>query len=395
MAHSAAQLYPGETIADPDFLDGKFKNSTAPGVYDGTPLEQKLFNQQLAFFDAMMDKCNISYGNFADTSKKSQLFEVLQKSRQADNKIKVSQFLIQGATGDPLPKNGILTNYALNAEMADGWVVTSAVVGGTIDGHGNVSATSGIVKYSVSRDEHKIVKHLVGSCLQYDGVNYNQVYAEVGSGLTVTSDINNFYLLVDFSKINGVVFGLCENWGFLPILNLGEIRDLLPPIITIPNYVGEMAYHAGAIAPTGSLVCNGQEVYKTTYSRLYSVIGNAWATTGGAAAPAVGKFRVPPQNINAQGLFLRGNNAGVGTYQTDIIRNITGAWTPTGFITYGAHVWTSGAFSRTLNTMLKAYSSSITASSAWTGFTFNAGNVVPTGGENIPANISGLLCIKY
>jgi hypothetical protein len=158
--------------------------------------------------------------------------------------------------------------------------------------------------------------------------------------------------------------------------------------------VGELAYHASAIAPVGKLVCNGQEVNKKTYARLYSVIGNAWATTGGAAAPAVDKFRVPPQNINSQGLFLRGNNAGVGTYQTDIIRNMTGEYRPSG----SGLGLVSNSVGRGVFKLGWEYSYARPGGSylnSWASLSFNASNVVPTGAENIPANISGLLCIKY
>jgi microcystin-dependent protein len=196
-------------------------------------------------------------------------------------------------------------------------------------------------------------------------------------------------LKVDFSKINGVVFGLCENWGFLPVLNAGEIHEAAGL-----SGVGELAYHATAIAPVGKLVCNGQEVNKKTYARLYSVIGDAWATTGGAAAPAVDRFRVPPQNINAQGLFLRGNNAGVGTYQTDIIRNIKGLYNPS-FSGLGRTIDSiaSGAFE--LSKSHPIYTITTNPTNCWVTLTFDANRIVPTGGENIPANISGLLCIKY
>jgi len=80
---------------------------------------------------------------------------------------------------------------------------------------------------------------------------------------------------------------------------------------------GVMFDFAGTTAPEGSLPCNGQEVSKTQYPKLYAAIGDVWATTGGVPAPSSGNFRLPPQEIGGKGVFSRGTGLGVGTYQED------------------------------------------------------------------------------
>lgn len=80
----------------------------------------------------------------------------------------------------------------------------------------------------------------------------------------------------------------------------------------------------GATAPSGALACLGQEVSKTTYAILYAAIGDLWATTGGAATPTTGNFRLPPQQIGDLGLYSRGvgtTNGSVGTYEADVFKS--------------------------------------------------------------------------
>ena len=52
---------------------------------------------------------------------------------------------------------------------------------------------------------------------------------------------------------------------------IGQAGAVLLPIGIIQDY-------AGTSAPTGWLLCYGQEVSQTTYTQLYSVIGTAWGT---------------------------------------------------------------------------------------------------------------------
>lgn len=52
---------------------------------------------------------------------------------------------------------------------------------------------------------------------------------------------------------------------------------------------GEVTDFAGATAPTGALLCYGQEISETTYATLFAAIGTTY-NTGGEGA---GNFRVP------------------------------------------------------------------------------------------------------
>ena len=96
---------------------------------------------------------------------------------------------------------------------------------------------------------------------------------------------------------------------------------------------------AGAIAPTGSLECNGQTVLRADYAELYSAIGDLWATTGGVASPLATEFRLPPQQISGLGLFTRGIGAvGIGVYQADVYKSHNHTFTGTALPTHNHSV---------------------------------------------------------
>ena len=93
--------------------------------------------------------------------------------------------------------------------------------------------------------------------------------------------------------------------------------ELLMPVGTMINF-------AGTSAPTGYLGCDGSEVSQSTYSDLFTAISTTWDTTGGAAAPAGGNFRLPPQQIGNLGVYERGvgtTNGAVGTYEADVFKS--------------------------------------------------------------------------
>ena len=57
--------------------------------------------------------------------------------------------------------------------------------------------------------------------------------------------------------------------------------------------IGSVISYAGAVAPSGWLICDGQAVSQSTYADLYAVIGSTYDTAGGQSAPGAGLFRVP------------------------------------------------------------------------------------------------------
>lgn len=86
--------------------------------------------------------------------------------------------------------------------------------------------------------------------------------------------------------------------------------------------IGSFLSHGGTTPPPGYLACDASEKAQADYPDLFAAIANNWATTGGAASPAVGNFRLPPHEIDGLGLYLRGDGSGtvVGEYQADVFK---------------------------------------------------------------------------
>lgn len=143
------------------------------------------------------------------------------------NKIKTSQFVVEGSTGNPLPENGSTENYAIGEEMAWGWVALTAITNATKDASGNVAADSGIVQYKIEKDENDTITELFGSVMNWDGATYTQTYATGANGLAVGSDATHWWLDVDFSLIGGVVFGLSEQLGLLEVDSIVDVVQSL------------------------------------------------------------------------------------------------------------------------------------------------------------------------
>lgn len=66
---------------------------------------------------------------------------------------------------------------------------------------------------------------------------------------------------------------------------------------------GTILSFASEVAPDGWLVCDGQQVSRSTYAELYSVIGNRWGEGDGSTT-----FHLP----DLRGRFLRGHDGGAG-----------------------------------------------------------------------------------
>ena len=72
---------------------------------------------------------------------------------------------------------------------------------------------------------------------------------------------------------------------------------------------------AGSSIPAGFLLCNGAAVSRTTYAKLFNVIGTTWGAGDGSTT-----FKLP----DARGRFPEGANGNLGTYHAAGLPNITG-----------------------------------------------------------------------
>ena len=93
----------------------------------------------------------------------------------------------------------------------------------------------------------------------------------------------------------------------------GEVYDIEAYENPIPT--GSVIPFAGETAPEGFLLCNGQEVSRVTYSRLFNVIKEKFG-----AGDGVTTFQVP----NLVEKFIEGTESSVGQTLDAGLPNITG-----------------------------------------------------------------------
>lgn len=96
----------------------------------------------------------------------------------------------------------------------------------------------------------------------------------------------------------------------------GEVYDIEAYKNPIPT--GAVFPFAGITAPEGFLLCNGQEVSRFTYAKLYEVIGDTYGAGDGATT-----FDLP----NLIERFIEGTESSVGQTLNAGIPNITAGFT--------------------------------------------------------------------
>lgn len=103
-----------------------------------------------------------------------------------------------------------------------------------------------------------------------------------------------------------------KNWFYL-ILMLGSVamaQSIFAPNVVVPSSgmpSGAIFAFAGTTCPSGSLLADGAAISRTTYSRLFTAIGEAWGEGNNSTT-----FNKP----DLRGLFLRGRMG---------IANVTGS----------------------------------------------------------------------
>lgn len=156
-----------------------------------------------------------------------------------------------------------------------------------------------------------------------------------------------------------------------------------------PGWIGFFAVNS---APAGFLACDGANVSRSAYSRLFSVIGTRYGAGNGSTT-----FGIP----DLRGKFLRGHLDGVteaiGTPQSDAIRNITASFNIRQCPSSWANIvgYPKGAFYSLDGNWKSNLLQLSTEESLGQSIEFDASRVVPTSAENRPVNMALLPCIKY
>ena len=187
-----------------------------------------------------------------------------------------------------------------------------------------------------------------------------------------TSNSNKIY-------VRGKYNGVWSSWK-----DIGGGTDTINP-------VGSIIMVASNDVPEGYLITDQSSVSRTVYSRLFAEIGTLYGAGDGSTT-----FNLP--GFDLSGAFLRGSggSAGaLGVLQGDAIRNIVGgvvALSDSGI----SGIISSAQGAMDTNGVSKVFNMGGTrAGSRYSGFNFNASNVVPTANENRPRNYAVKICIKY
>lgn len=93
-------------------------------------------------------------------------------------------------------------------------------------------------------------------------------------------------------------------------------NELLQVIENSKTPIGTIISYAGANAPQGYLLCQGQAVSKSEYAELYLVIGDLYSND----ETAEGFFNVP----DLRDRFIQGANGNLGIYKSAGLPNIIG-----------------------------------------------------------------------
>lgn len=238
MAYSVAQMYPGAFTPDVNFVDGKYKNSSAPGVYDGTPLDNLLFNQNLAFFDALMLEAGLTYNNSADIPSTSQLHKAMQIVREVSPRNNdwngyldpEHQSSLPAPNGYPGASGGGEVVYAADEEISFGIFAGSggATVSSDSDGWIFTGSIYKLYDYTTEQladiDVTKVpvyLKNQVGaeSFIKHNGTSV--IVTKVGSQLKV--EIAAAIFAGSFTKL----------WRFFVTERVGRVVELSPDSMII------------------------------------------------------------------------------------------------------------------------------------------------------------------
>lgn len=151
----------------------------------------------------------------------------------------------------------------------------------------------------------------------------------------------------------------------------------------VNNPVGSMQMFAGATAPSGYLICDGTEVSRATYSRLFAVIGEAFGSGDSSTTFNIPDMRgAAPTGVGTSSGYSVNETIALGSKYNDSLQDHT-HYTPNTLVPYN-----SGNGALNYNTGLAdavIYQSGGTSTGASTG----AANV--TKGKTVGVNF----IIKY
>lgn len=119
--------------------------------------------------------------------------------------------------------------------------------------------------------------------------------------------------------------------------SVGDANNKAVPVMP----VGCVIPFAGAAAPTGWLLCQGQAVSRTTYAQLFSVIGTTYGSGDGSTT-----FNLP----DMRGRVAVGSDANsIGTLRGETAHKLTLSEIPSHSHPYSSYIYSTGAENGRIN----------------------------------------------
>jgi len=204
---------------------------------------------------------------------------------------------------------------------------------------------------------------------------FNRILAQGGAAGYVLGQF-----VVDYAEQDADINAEDLYQGFLAALQ--KLQDTLAPC-------GMIAFFHTTDVPDGWLLCNGAQVSRTEYARLFAKIGTKYGAGDGNTT-----FALP----NLDGRVLQGttNTGNVGNYLEAQLPNITGGFGTLGWNNGDKHGFSNGVFEQTRDTNCTSDPGQGSASGIC-DYDLNASRAssIYSGSNLQPKSLQCLACIKF
>lgn len=141
---------------------------------------------------------------------------------------------------------------------------------------------------------------LLSSLVDIKDAGRVMISTDNGNSITTSDSISS----LELNCLDGVKSNIQE-----------QLDSLTSQAAILGGGVGSVTYFAGSSVPAGYLLCDGRSVSRSTYSKLFEIIGTTWGSENTTT------FKLP-NLINK--VIWGGNTSDVGTYKEAGLPNITG-----------------------------------------------------------------------
>lgn len=298
---------------------------------------------------------------------KEEISELQKKIKEHESRIEVSEkdiVIIEKTISDLQQKDteqdDTITKYILLFEEMKNIYEQAVISGGIVDSELNVNSVNAIQNKAVAKlipaqtsEENQLAdKNFVNSSIQTETANFRgnwETFDDIPTDAenypadyvgNKKPNVNDYLVVRDYNGEGTWRFKYIGKWeevgknGWKEEYQVNEKPFTSEQLASINSGITEqkvarydgMTFPVGTIlsglyatAPTGFLLCNGQEVAIADYFELYTVIG----ALAECQSENEGMFKVP----DLKDRFLEGANGNLGTVKEAGLPNITGKFT--------------------------------------------------------------------